>query len=228
MNRRVPPATLAFMDSPPEQLDVEPIAQVEGVLERIVYENPENGFFVGRMKVEGSIDLVTVVGNLMAISTGETIRVRGRWIDDKKFGRQLRVESYETVLPNSIEGIEKYLGSGLVKGIGPAYAKRLVAAFGAETLRVIDQQPQRLRAVDGREDHQVHRLLSAHRVGRRCARQQHEREDHETDHFARKDHDAPVQQRVGQEQHLVGHRHGRPSRGHIRYFYGEKRCVIHR
>lgn len=133
----------------PEQMDVEPIAQVEGVLERIVYENPENGFFVGRLKVAGEFDLVTVVGSLMAVSAGETIRVRGRWVEDKRWGRQLRVESYETVLPNSVEGIEKYLGSGLVKGIGPAYAKRLVEAFGAETLRVIDTQPQRLRAVEG-------------------------------------------------------------------------------
>lgn len=137
------------MDSPPEQLDVEPIIQLEGVLERIVYENPENGFFIGRLKVENYTDLQTIVGNLMAVSPGETIRVRGRWVDDKKWGKQLRIESYETVLPNSAEGIEKYLGSGLVKGIGPAYAKRLVQAFGVETLRVIDEQPQRLRGVEG-------------------------------------------------------------------------------
>lgn len=137
------------MDLLPEQTDLEPIVQVEGVLERIVYENPENGFFVGRLHVEGNPDLVTVVGNLMAVSAGETIRVRGRIIDDRKWGKQLRIESYETILPNSAEGIEKYLGSGLVKGIGPAYAKRLVQAFGVETLRVIDEQPKRLRAVEG-------------------------------------------------------------------------------
>lgn len=137
------------MDAAPEQMDVEPIIEAEGVLERIVYENPENGFFVGRMRLPGAVDLLTVVGNLMAVSTGETIRVRGRTVDDRRWGKQLRIESYETILPNSVEGIEKYLGSGLVRGIGPAYAKRLVQAFGAETLRVIDQQPQRLRAVEG-------------------------------------------------------------------------------
>lgn len=131
------------MDLLPEQTDLEPIVQVEGVLERIVYENPENGFFVGRLHAEGNPDLVTVVGNLMAVSAGETIRVRGRFIDDRKWGKQLRIESYETVLPNSVEGIEKYLGSGLVKGIGPAYAKRLVQAFGVETLRVIDEQDRK-------------------------------------------------------------------------------------
>src|SRR4051812_40118755 len=120
------------MEALPEQMDVEPIAQVEGVLDRIVYENPENGFFVGRLTVPGALDPVTVVGNLMAVSPGETIRVRGRYVEDRRWGRQLRIESYETVLPNSAEGIEKYLGSGLVKGIGPAYAKRLVQAFGVE------------------------------------------------------------------------------------------------
>jgi len=137
------------MESPPQQMDVEPLVEAEGVLERIVYENTENGFFVGRLRVAGEVDLLTVVGNLMAVSTGETIRLRGRFIDDRKWGKQLRIESYETILPSSIEGIEKYLGSGLVHGIGPAYAKRLVQAFGAETLRVIDQQPQRLRGVEG-------------------------------------------------------------------------------
>jgi exodeoxyribonuclease V alpha subunit len=85
----------------------------------------------------------------MAVSVGETVRLRGRWIEDKRFGRQLRVESYETILPATVEGIEKYLGSGLIEGIGPTFAKRLVSAFGVETLRVIDEQPKRLRSVPG-------------------------------------------------------------------------------
>jgi exodeoxyribonuclease V alpha subunit len=123
--------------------------QLEGVLERIVYENPDNGFFVGRLKAETHVDLVTVVGNLMAVTPGETIRIWGRWVDDKKFGKQVRIERYETVLPSTVVGIEKYLGSGLIEGIGPTYAKRLVEAFGAETLRVIDEAPQRLRSVEG-------------------------------------------------------------------------------
>lgn len=127
---------------------VEP-AQVEGVVERIVYENPDTGFFVGRLRVAGQADLVTFVGNLMAVSAGETIRVRGRWIEDKRWGRQVRAEYYETVLPTSIVGIEKYLGSGLIHGIGKVYAKRLIDAFGTETLRVIDEQPERLTRVEG-------------------------------------------------------------------------------
>ncbi len=128
---------------------MQPLVSLEGMVERIVYESEDTGFFVGRMRTSDSHEPVTFVGNLMAISEGETIRVTGRWVDDKKFGRQIRVEAYETVVPNTIEGIERYLGSGLIEGIGPVFAKRLVGAFGAETLRVIDEQPARLRRVPG-------------------------------------------------------------------------------
>ncbi len=130
-----------------QQLDVEPLVTIEGVVERIVYENEETAFFVARLR-RGE-ELVTFVGTLMAVSEGETVRLRGRWIDDKRFGRQLRVEAYETLVPNTAEGIERYLGSGLIEGIGPVFAKRLVQAFGLETLRVIDEQPKRLRSVPG-------------------------------------------------------------------------------
>lgn len=123
--------------------------KVEGVVERIVYESSETGFFVARLREEGRFEPVTFVGNLMAVSPGETIRLWGHWVEDKKWGRQLRVSRYETVLPATVAGIEKYLGSGLISGIGPVYAKRLVNAFGAETLRVIDEQPERLRQVPG-------------------------------------------------------------------------------
>lgn len=124
-------------------------ATLEGVVQRIVYENSETGFFVARLDVPGRPGVVTFVGNLMAVSPGETIRVQGHWVDDAKWGRQLRVEHYETVLPTTVTGIEAYLSSGMIDGIGPVYAKRLVDAFGLETLRVIDEQPQRLRRVPG-------------------------------------------------------------------------------
>ena len=122
---------------------------VEGVVERIVYESEATGFFVARLREEGKRELTTFVGNLMAVSTGETVRVWGRWVDDPKWGRQIRVERYETILPVSAKGIEKYLGSGLIEGIGKVYAKRLVKAFGVETLRVIDEEPHRLTSVPG-------------------------------------------------------------------------------
>jgi len=136
-------------DPSTDQLDLEPVVTLEGAVERIVYENPDSGFFVGRLRREGAHELDTFVGNMMAVSPGETVRLRGRWVDDKKFGRQLKVESYETLKPATVDGIEKYLGSGLIQGIGPKYAKRLVDAFGQDTFRVIDEEPKRLEKVEG-------------------------------------------------------------------------------
>ena len=130
-------------------ITTEPLVCVEGEVERIVYESEDTGFFVGRLREEGKCDLTTFVGNLMAVSPGETVRLWGRWVDDKKWGKQLRIERYETVVPATVAGIEKYLGSGLINGIGPAYAKRLVDAFGVQTLRVIDEEPARLQGVPG-------------------------------------------------------------------------------
>jgi exodeoxyribonuclease V alpha subunit len=139
----------AFNQPAQSPFDAGEPGELEGVIERIVYENPETGFLVGRLRRDNAHELDTFVGSLIAVSPGESVRLRGRWIDDQKFGRQLRIESYEVVVPSSIEGIEKYLGSGLITGIGPHFAKKLVAAFGAETLRVIDEQPERLRRVPG-------------------------------------------------------------------------------
>lgn len=120
-----------------------------GAVERIVFENKDTGFIVARLKPEGQTHAVTIVGNALPVSPGETVRLRGRWIDDKKFGRQFRVEHFETIRPSSADAIEKYLGSGLIEGIGPQYAKKIVAAFGVDTLRVIDEEPERLRRVPG-------------------------------------------------------------------------------
>lgn len=125
------------------------LEQIEGAVERIVYENEANGFFVARLRTEQGPNPVTFVGNLMAVSEGETVRLWGRWQDEPRFGRQFRVERYEIVLPATAEAIERYLGSGLIAGIGKVYAKRLVEAFGRATLQVIDEQPHRLRQVDG-------------------------------------------------------------------------------
>ncbi len=122
---------------------------VEGTVERIVFEGKDSGFLVGRLQAPQPRGLMTFVGSGLAVSPGETVRLWGRWVDDAKFGRQLRVERYETVLPATADAIEKYLGSGLINGIGPTYAKRLVKAFGVETLRVIDEEPERLRKVEG-------------------------------------------------------------------------------
>jgi exodeoxyribonuclease V alpha subunit len=122
---------------------------VEGVLERIVFESEDTGFFVGRLRERGKQELTTFVGSLVATNVGETIRLWGRWTEDPRFGPQLKMERYEVILPTSVRGIEKYLGSGLIPGIGKKYAKRLVESFGVETLRVISDEPERLRKVPG-------------------------------------------------------------------------------
>ena len=122
---------------------------VEGTVERIVYENADNGFIVARLREPAKTELTTIVGSLLAVSPGESVRLWGRWIEDKKFGRQLRVEKMETLRPATVEAIEKYLGSGLIRGVGPAFAKRLVKAFGGDTLRVLDETPEKLTRVAG-------------------------------------------------------------------------------
>lgn len=143
------------------QADLDPVVTLEGTVERIVFESPDSGFVVARLRRESAPELDTFVGSFLAVSPGETVRLRGRWIEDKKFGRQLKAESYETIVPSTVEGIEKYLGSGLIQGIGPEFAKRLVGAFGVETLRVIDEQPRRLRSVPGIGQKRAEQIRSA-------------------------------------------------------------------
>jgi exodeoxyribonuclease V alpha subunit len=122
---------------------------LEGVLERVVFSNEENAWSVVRLQVPGYRDLVTAVGNLLGVQPGENLRLTGGWINDPKYGRQFRVSSYATVVPATLNGIEKYLGSGLIRGIGKVMASRLVAAFGLETLDVIENRPERLTEVEG-------------------------------------------------------------------------------
>jgi exodeoxyribonuclease V alpha subunit len=137
------------MSDEPEQLDALPRETLEGVIERIVFESGETGFVVGRLQPAASSGTITFVGEMLAVSEGETARMRGYWEENPRFGKQFRVTSFETILPATVQGIEKYLGSGLIGGIGPVYARRLVEAFGVETLRVIDEEPARLRSVPG-------------------------------------------------------------------------------
>ena len=132
---------------PPQTRDG--IVTFQGILERVVFSNEENAWSVVRLTVPGHRDTVTAVGNLLGIQPGENLRLTGTWINDPKWGRQFRVESYQTVLPATAAGIEKYLGSGLIRGIGKVMASRLVAAFGLETLDVIEGRPERLTEVEG-------------------------------------------------------------------------------
>ncbi|WP_424213708.1 ATP-dependent RecD-like DNA helicase [Streptomyces sp. BI20] len=126
------------------------LAVVEGVLERITYANEESGYTVARVDTgRGAGDLLTVVGALLGAQPGESLRLEGRWGSHPQYGRQFTVENYRTVLPATVQGIRRYLGSGLIKGIGPRIADRIVEHFGVETLEVIETEPKRLIEVPG-------------------------------------------------------------------------------
>jgi exodeoxyribonuclease V alpha subunit len=120
-----------------------------GLVERVTYHNPENGFCVLRAKVRGHRDVVTVVGHAATIAAGEWITASGEWVNDRTHGQQFKARFLRTSAPTSAEGIEKYLSSGMIRGVGPVYAKKLVRAFGEKVFDVIEATPDRLREVDG-------------------------------------------------------------------------------
>lgn len=123
---------------------------VEGVLERITYANEENGYTVARVDTgRGGGDLLTVVGALLGAQVGESLRMEGRWGSHAQYGKQFTVENYTTILPATIQGIRRYLGSGLIKGIGPVMADRITTHFGVDTLDIIEKEPGRLVEVPG-------------------------------------------------------------------------------
>lgn len=122
---------------------------LEGSLERITFHSEETGFCVLRVKVKGHKDFITVIGHALSIHPGEYISCKGLWINDKKHGLQFKAEEIQTITPTTIEGIEKYLGSGMVKGIGPHFAKKMVKTFGEEVLNIIEHKPERLLVLDG-------------------------------------------------------------------------------
>ena len=125
------------------------LADLQGQIERITYTNEENGFTIARVKVYGQRDLVTVVGTLMAPAPGEILKMSGEWVNHPKYGEQFKIVHCKTAVPASVYGIQKYLGSGLIKGIGPVMAKRIVARFGKDTLDVIENDIETLAEVEG-------------------------------------------------------------------------------
>jgi exodeoxyribonuclease V alpha subunit len=125
------------------------VESLSGLIERVTFFNEENGYGVLKVKAKGHRDLVTVVGSLPSVSPGEWLTAQGRWVQDREFGLQFKAEMLSSTAPTTKEGIEKYLGSGMVKGIGPVYAKKLVAKFGEKIFDVIEQESARLEDVDG-------------------------------------------------------------------------------
>src|SRR6478672_8147824 len=132
-----------------------------GYVERVTYHNTENGFCVLRAKARGHRDVVTVVGHAATISAGEWITASGEWVNDRTHGQQFRARFLRTSPPTSADGIEKYLSSGMIRGIGPAYAKKLVRSFGEKVFDVIEASPERLREVDGIGPIRAARILTA-------------------------------------------------------------------
>jgi exodeoxyribonuclease V alpha subunit len=155
----------------PEQAANPALRELRGVVERITYQNPENGYTVARLSPErdgleaeaarGDERLVTVVGTLADLTPGEAIVARGWWRNDPKHGWQFMAVDYRTTLPATQQGIQKYLGSGLIKGVGPVMAARIVAAFGEATLKLIDTDPARLRAIQGIGPVRAQRIAAA-------------------------------------------------------------------
>ena len=125
--------------------------ELQGTLERVVFHNEENGYTVFRVRPEGKdeVDLVTVVGHMGSPQAGASLRIKGRWVNNARFGRQVQMDSFESLLPATAEGIKLYLASGLNKGIGKSIAARIVKAFGEDTLRIFDEEPQRLLEISG-------------------------------------------------------------------------------
>ena len=127
----------------------EPKEYLSGTIERITYHNSENGFCVLRVKVKGYKDLVTITGSVPSISAGEYIKCSRLWHNDRNHGKQFKADFLKSVPPDTLEGIEKYLGSGLIKGIGPHFAKKLVTAFREKVFEIIEHQPDLLSTIEG-------------------------------------------------------------------------------
>ncbi len=137
--------------------DREPLS---GLVERVTFHSQETGFCVLRVKVRGHRDLVTVLGTAASIQPGEFIQASGRWDNHRDHGIQFKTSFLKVMPPTSIDGIEKYLGSGMIKGIGPHFAKKLVTAFGERVFDVIEHTPERLRTLDGIGPKRVERITA--------------------------------------------------------------------
>jgi exodeoxyribonuclease V alpha subunit len=146
------------MKPPPESSTQEVLA---GLVERVTFHNAENGFCVLRAKARGHRELVTVVGHAATISAGEWITATGEWVNDRTHGQQFKSRFLRTSAPTSTEGIEKYLASGMIHGIGPVYAKKLVHAFSEKVFDVIEGEPDRLREVNGIGHVRAARIVAA-------------------------------------------------------------------
>jgi exodeoxyribonuclease V alpha subunit len=151
---------MAFQ-SPPSASADNPVEKLHGSIERVTFHSEASGFCVLRVKVKGYREPVTVVGSAASVTAGEYIECLGCWINDRQHGQQFKAITLKSVPPTTLEGIEKYLGSGMVKGIGPHFAKKLVKAFGEQVFEVIEQTPERLLELPGIGKKRQERVTSA-------------------------------------------------------------------
>ncbi len=135
--------------------------KVTGIIERVTFHNSENGFSVLRVKTSSKKDLITIIGSAINVNVGEYLECYGNWVNDKTHGLQFKAELVKIAQPTTIEGLEKYLGSGLIKGIGPGFAKRLIKAFGLAVLQVIEDEPNKLTTIDGIGDKRKETILQS-------------------------------------------------------------------
>ena len=131
-----------------------------GLVDRVTFHNSDNSFCVLRIKARGQRDLITLVGHAAMISAGDFVQASGSWINDRTHGVQFKASFLKATAPTTVEGIEKYIGSGMIRGIGPVYAKKLVRAFGEGVFDVIEQQPGRLREVTGIGPKRAERIIA--------------------------------------------------------------------
>jgi exodeoxyribonuclease V alpha subunit len=140
----------------------EPTREVlAGLVERVTFHNEENGFCVLRVKARGHRDLVTLVSHAANIAAGEAITTSGLWVNDRTHGLQFKAHFLKASAPSTAEGIRRYLASGMIRGIGPVYAKKLVSGFGEAVFEVIENTPERLREVQGIGQVRAQRIVAA-------------------------------------------------------------------
>jgi exodeoxyribonuclease V alpha subunit len=135
------------------------VNEFEGIVDSIVYNNEANGYTVARLKKER--ELITIVGYLPLLNEGQSLKVGGQWVNHPEYGQQFKVESYEEVLPETTAGIERYLASGLIEGIGPVTARKLVDKFGKDTLDIVEYNPARLTEVEGIGERKAQSIAAA-------------------------------------------------------------------
>lgn len=149
VSRRNTISVTAPADTAHQQSPQPPLERLQGIVERVTYHDENAGYTVARLSVPGNRDLVTIVGRFPAIAAGQTLRLSGYWREHPQYGQQFQIVSAQETKPATLTGLEKYLGSGLIKGVGPVTAKRIVAHFGLETLSIIEEQSERLIEVSG-------------------------------------------------------------------------------